>query len=101
MVASTEVYSVLARENEANARRVVACVNACAKIPSDILEGGFEIVGALLEERTERLDEAIRLLRELVLEPLSGRRSIAEVYTDAHAYLFAIDARFDVKEVKE
>lgn len=54
-------------ESSADARRIVACVNACAWIPSFILEQG--IVGRLVERHAEILEEELPELKKLLDEP--------------------------------
>lgn len=68
---------------KANARRIVACVNACAGIPSDLLEafrtgGALKVLATNLEIARERdeLAEALRLLRR-------GRHTHVALQSDA------------------
>jgi len=52
------------RETEANARRIVACVNACEGIATDQLEAYAEKVGKLLS-RANMHDELLEALEDL------------------------------------
>jgi hypothetical protein len=53
--------------NEANARRIVACVNACRGLPTDELEqrGLVQAVGAELIELTNQRDQLLAALKNL------------------------------------
>ena len=55
---------------EANARRIVACVNACAGVHTEILEeGGQGTVAASMARLTEQRDKLLAELESLVNEP--------------------------------
>lgn len=66
--------SIICGMSDANARRIVACVNACAGIPTDALDGGSDeyadlslMIGTLSDQR----DELLAALKEV----LDGRPS--------------------------
>ena len=50
------------KEDEANARRIVACVNACAGIPDDVLP----MVGKELDAYLKQRDELAAALRDVL-----------------------------------
>lgn len=78
------------QESEANARRIVACVNACQRLNTDLLErvtsnGGFGIhprPQERIEELEQQRDELLTALSELVeLKDLKDRIDTADLCT--------------------
>lgn len=51
-------------ESKANARRIVACVNACAELPQDALDGGWTALGMSRHARNveKQRDELLAVL---------------------------------------
>lgn len=67
-------------ENEADARRIVACVNACAGIDTDVLEhasnfgaAGIQTIASVRKQRDELFSK---------LDKMEGRATRAEVQRD-------------------
>ena len=74
-------------EQKANARRIVACVNACAAIPTDELEKAAAdpiagMFGRLAGKSVSQRDHAVRALSQL-LSVLDDPRRTAEQTHDA------------------
>ena len=68
-IENTRSGKPISLEDEANARRIVACVNACAGIPTDMLEtapNGFFMGGKITQELTEQRDELLVAIEELM-----------------------------------
>jgi enoyl-[acyl-carrier-protein] reductase (NADH) len=57
-------YSIIAitsdtSKNEANARRIVACVNACESIPTEVLENN------IIKKIFESLEESVKAMKKM------------------------------------
>jgi hypothetical protein len=64
-------------EQKANARRIVACVNACAGIPTDVLEHAMEFGAAgiqTIESVKKQRDELLAALSALIDMDVSYQR---------------------------
>lgn len=71
MVARTDNPSCLPVErNRANAQRIVACVNACADIPTNVLEHNRLVDGPMMSCSAEMMEVYERVLRETLLDRL-------------------------------
>lgn len=76
----------------ANARRIVACVNACAGLPDDAFDGGWTAAGLsayakTLEARSDELLKALKLCHAQlnILAPDLGRVHDEKAALDAGA----------------
>lgn len=97
---SNEPRHVVARASkmdgmEANARRIVACVNACAGISTELLEcpGGnvAKVAGRLMKQRDELLAALERLLEGTMSMPNRGRSTEGK-WTTINALTSSVDS---------
>ena len=84
---------------KANARRIVACVNACAGISTEVLEQGIDAVFGLAHNMRQERNALVRQRDEL----LTALESIlaADASENDHEYYRALDlARAAIAKVK-
>jgi hypothetical protein len=97
IICNMSVQTVQPDEAHANARRIIACVNACKNVPNEWLQENA--VYALIEERDRlhgialRAQEAASDTSKLLYELLKALESIADMKPLTHA---GIDRCFDL-----
>lgn len=70
-----ESGAIITENDKANASRIVACVNACAGLPDDALDGGWSAVG--LSAYAKRLEADLAAVTAQRDELLQAMRQIA------------------------
>lgn len=87
----------MSHTNRENARRIVACVNACAGIPTELIEeGGFAAVPVIthreVKQQRDKLLAALKVMRERHQIDDSHHADLCEYCINANSIIKEVEA---------